>query len=206
VGALRVNTSEITSDPVTIVVADSVVDGGDAEGTAVGAPRDCHAHAILTLLRCTVLGTVSTHAIELAENTIFTGTVDVVRRQHGCVRFCSVPHGSRTPRRYACQPDLARAQALARAAADGLSPAQADELVDIATRRVRPRFDATHYGAPSYARLALIGPAEIARGASDESEIGVYHDLFQPQRLDNLQAALDDSTPAGVDAGIWFAT
>jgi hypothetical protein len=36
--------------------------------------------------------------------------------------------------------------------------------------------------------------------------MGAYHDLFGPQRLDNLQAALDENTPAGMDAGIWFAT
>jgi hypothetical protein len=206
VGALRVNTSEVTTDPVTIRAADSVIDSAHAERTAVAAPQDRHAHANLTLLRCTVLGRVLAHAIELSEDTIFTGTVSVVRRQIGCMRFCSLPDGSRTPRRYRCQPDLARAEALERAIAAGAPPADAQELADMAARRVRPRFDAMHFGAPAYARLALIGPVEIARGASDESEMGVYHDLFQPQRLDNLQVALDDSTPAGMDAGIWFAT
>ena len=31
---------------------------------------------------------MQTHAIELGENTIFTGIVRVVRRQLGCLRFC----------------------------------------------------------------------------------------------------------------------
>jgi hypothetical protein len=206
VGALRVNSSEVTTDPVTIAVADSVVDCGHADGTAIAAPQERHAHAILTLLRCTIFGAVAAHAIELAENTIFAGTVAIARRQVGCVRFCSVPDGSRTPRRYSCQPDLARAEALARATARGVPAPDAELQAEIASARVRPRFDTTRYGEPAYARLALFGPEEIARGASDESEMGVYHDLFQPQRLDNLQAALDDCTPAAMDAGIWFAT
>jgi hypothetical protein len=206
VGSLRVNSSEVTTDPTAIVVSDSVVDCGHPEGTAISAPQERHAHAVLTLLRCTVFGVVATHAIELAENTIFDAPVGVARRQVGCVRFCSVPDGSRTPRRYGCQPDLARAGALERAAQQGLPAADAERLAAIAAARVRPRFDTTRYGLAAYARLSLLGPAEIARGASDESEMGVYHDLFQPQRLDNLQAALDDCTPAAMDAGIWFAT
>ena len=44
--------------------------------------------------------------IELAENSIFMGLVRVARRQIGCMRFCYVTPGSRTPRRYHCQPDL----------------------------------------------------------------------------------------------------
>lgn len=71
---------------------------------------------------------------------------------------------------------------------------------------MRPRFDSVHYGTPSYACLSLTGPTEIARGAGDESGMGAYRDLFQPQRLDNLQTALADNTPAGMEAGIWFAT
>jgi hypothetical protein len=36
--------------------------------------------------------------------------------------------------------------------------------------------------------------------------MGVFHDLFQPQREANLRARLDEFTPAGMDAGIIFAT
>jgi hypothetical protein len=49
-------------------------------------------------------------------------------------------------------------------------------------------------------------PEEITRGADDESEMGVFHDLFQPQRAANLRARLDEFTPAGTDARIIFAT
>ena len=72
--------------------------------------------------------------------------------------------------------------------------------------RVRPVFNSVRYGTPAYCQLAETCPDEIKRGADDESEMGVYHDLFQPQREANLRARLDEFTPAGVDAGIIFAT
>ena len=47
---------------------------------------------------------------------------------------------------------------------------------------------------------------EIRRGAEDGSEMGAFHDLFQPQREDNLRARLDEYTPAGSDAGLIFSS
>jgi hypothetical protein len=35
--------------------------------------------------------------------------------------------------------------------------------------------------------------------------MGVFHDLFQPQRAANLRARLDEFLPARLDAGIIFA-
>jgi hypothetical protein len=32
------------------------------------------------------------------------------------------------------------------------------------------------------------------------------HDLFRPQRQDNLRARLAEYTPAGCNAGVFFAT
>ena len=78
------------------------------------------------------------------------------------------------------------------------------KLVKRARRRVKPRFNSIRYGTPTYAQLALYCPDEITRGADDESEMGVFHDLFQPQRAANLQARLDDFVPAGMDAGIIY--
>ena len=46
---------------------------------------------------------------------------------------------------------------------------------------------------------------EIAQGASDLSEMGVYHDLYQPQRLANLNQRLSEFTPAGADAAVIYA-
>jgi hypothetical protein len=178
-------------DPICLSVSDSVLDATGPELEAIGSPGCVVAHARLTILRSTVFGQVQVHAIDLGENTIFDGRVFVARRQQGCLRFCYVPPESRTPRRYHCQPDLA------------VGNLQGQEKA-LAERRVIPRFVSVRYGRPDYCRLAADCAEEITRGADDESEMGVFHDLYQPQRLANLRARLDEYTPAGMDAGIIF--
>jgi hypothetical protein len=101
--------------------------------------------------------------------------------------------GSRTPRRHRCQPDLA---------VEGLIT---DEEKRLAALRVRPQFKSTRYGTHDYARLADDGPGAIRTGADDQSEMGVYHDLYQPQRAALLRQRLDEFTPAGMDAGLLWA-
>ncbi len=71
---------------------------------------------------------------------------------------------------------------------------------------LKPDFASTRYGTPAYGQLAGTCAAEITTGADDESEMGAFHDLFQPQRAANLRARLDTYTPAGTDAGISNAT
>jgi hypothetical protein len=180
-GSIQVQRNEVTLDPLRIWITGSIVDATDPERTAVAAPNGRHAHATLHVVRSTVVGATVPHAIELGEDTIFFGSVRVARRQIGCLRFCAVRPGSRTPRRYACQPDLAIAEAG--------DPALANTIV--------PRFMSLRYGAPDYGRLAADCPLEIAQGASDESEMGVYHDLYQPQRRANLDLRLDEFLPLG---------
>jgi hypothetical protein len=72
--------------------------------------------------------------------------------------------------------------------------------------RVQPQFNSERYGAPTYCQLSDECADEIKRGADDESEMGVFHDLFQPQREANLLARLEEFTPAGTDVGIIHAT
>jgi hypothetical protein len=116
------------------------------------------------------------------------------------MRFCYVTPGSRTPRRYACQPDGVES------AVDRNGPdAERDAAVQLEQRRVRPVFDSTRYGTPTYARLALHCAREITQGAHDESEMGVYHDLYQPQRMRNLRQRVDEFSPASAEVGIEFA-
>jgi hypothetical protein len=196
VGTIMVNKNVVTDDPLPVQITDSVLDSTGHTLEALSGPDGRPAHALLTIRRSTVFGTVLVHAVRLAENSIFdtaAGSVQVARTQTGCVRFCYVPPDSRTPRRYNCQPDLAAA---------GLKgDAQARAYAS-----VRPQLNSTRYGTPDYCQLAETCPAEITRGADDESEMGVFHDLFQPQREANLRARLDEYTPAGMDAGIIFAT
>jgi hypothetical protein len=71
---------------------------------------------------------------------------------------------------------------------------------------VRPQFTSTRYSTPGYAQLARTCAAEITGGADDQSEMGAFHDLFQPQRAANLAARLEDFVPAAMDVGIIYVT
>lgn len=203
VGTIRVSASEVDGDPVRLVINDSIV---DATGMALGAIEGddgSMAFASLSISRTTVLGTVSAHAVKLAENSIFMGPLRLARRQGGCIRFCYVSPGSRTPRRYHCEPDLRRD------AVDEAMPgaSAADRELELLREegRVRPLFTSTRYGKPAYCQLALNCADEIKQGADDESEMGAFHDLFQPQREANLRTRLGEYTPASMDVGIVFA-
>lgn len=169
VGPIRVLGDEVGTDPVSLQVSDSIVDGD------LSAGGGGNAHAVLHAHRVTVLGEARVHAVHVVADSIVTGILHVARRQTGVLRFSSVAPGSRTPRRYRCPV-------------------------------ARPVFASEEYGTPDYARLAAACPAEIARGAEDGSEMGVFHDLYQPQREDSLRARLAEYTPAGIDAGITFVS
>jgi hypothetical protein len=209
VGSIQVNDSQVRVDPVKIQVLDSIVDatGVDCESTeceAIGAAGPLHAHATLRVLRSTVIGRVQVHAIELAENSIFLSRMSVARRQAGCMRFCYVPPKSRTPRRFQCQPDLVEKALNAAMQGATADAAQIEAAREQERLRVRPRFNSIRYGTPTYCQLAADCAPEILRGADDEAEMGAFHDLFQPQRLANLQVRLGEFTPAASDVGIIF--
>ncbi len=190
-GPIHVTADEVQSDPVVISASDSIIDATEEERTALGATNLPLAFANASFTRCSIFGRVETHAIPFAENTIFAGLVRVARRQLGCIRYCYAPPGSRTPRRSHCQPDQAM-QTL------GADP-------EMETARVSPHFTSTRYGNPAYAQLSRHCALEITRGADDESEMGAFHNLYQPQREANLAARLIEFSPAGMDAGILFA-
>ncbi len=209
VGAIQVNEDEVGTDPLPIRISDSILDATDHDRVALGGQGQPVAHAVLTIARATVLGHVQAHAVELAENTIFTGCLTVARRQRGCIRFCSVPPESRTPPRHHCQPDLVdEAIASALCARLGREPTDAEMEAARAPERnrVTPQFNSTRYGSPTYCQLAEECAVEIVSGADDESEMGVFHDLFQPQRDAMLRARLAEYTPAGMDAGVLHAS
>jgi hypothetical protein len=72
--------------------------------------------------------------------------------------------------------------------------------------RVEPEFNSTQYGSPVYCQLTDTCATEITRGAEDESEMGVFHDLFQPQRASNLKARLAEYLPAGMEGALETAS
>jgi hypothetical protein len=198
IGSILVYAEESVSDPRRIELSNSILDatGHDCdrpECRALTAPNGLIAYAAVTITNCTVFGRINTHRIDMAENSIFTGQVRVARRRVGCMRFCSVPLDSRTPPRYECQPDRVTA---------GLSPDDAANQV----LRVQPQFMSTRYGQPDYARLADGCAAEIRQGADDQSEMGAFHDLYEPQREALLRQRVEEYTPAGMDTGLVFVT
>ena len=109
------------------------------------------------------------------------------------MRFCYVALGSRTPQRFHCLPDLAMS---------AVPAAQRTQE----QWRVTPLFRSLRYGTPDYARLADACCEEIRKGASDESAMGVYHHLYEPQREANLALRLEEYVPADTDAGILYAS
>ena len=205
-GAIQVERDEVKEDPLRLSISDSILDATSPERVALGAYGKLCAYATLSVRRSTVFGQIQAYMIELAEDSILVGVILACRRQQGCMRFCYVVPGSRTPRRYECQPDLVE-QAVANLFAKGdRTAAERDAVLNAERLRVEPEFDSTRYGTPTYCRLAATCAVEITAGADDESEIGVFHDLYQPQRAANLRQRLDEYTPAGTDAGIIYAS
>ncbi len=105
-GSVRVDADERGGDPPGLSISDSLLDATNPDGLALASADGRIAFVALRVARCTVVGEVLAHAIDLAENTIFTSRVCVARRQVGCVRYSYLPEGSRTPRRHRCQPDV----------------------------------------------------------------------------------------------------
>lgn len=192
-GSIQVIRDAVLKEPLALSLTNCILDATDPEFDALSTPDGAVAHAALTIAASTVIGEVHTHVITLGENTIFYGLVQVARSQKGCLRFCYVTPGSHTPRRFNCQPDLAVAD-------------QPGEDQDYVALRVQPRFNGLRYGKPVYCQLANDCAVEIKQGAEDESEMGAFHDLYQPQREANLRARLAEFTPASTEAGLIFVS
>ncbi|MFD9460409.1 hypothetical protein [Streptomyces sp. NPDC060027] len=182
-GSIVVIQDEEATEPSRLFLSDTVLDATHRERAALAGSQDRYAHAVLTARRTTVIGSVHTRAVGTLENSLLDGDVQIARQTQGRVRFCWLPPGSRTPLRLYCQPEHS---------------GDPDHVV--------LKFASTRYGTPDYVQLADTCAEEIRRAADDGSEPGAFHDLFRPQRQDNLHARLAEYTPAGCNAGIRFAT
>ena len=206
VGRLQVISPETGFDPVPLAVSDTILDPGRSGRRALEGADGRPAWVTLTLRRVTVLGSADVREIDVVADSIVTGRLDSARRQVGSVRFCYVPEGSRTPRRTSCQPDDVLAE-VDQAIARGTVPAsQRHALRAQEAARVTPRFDSVRFGAPAYARLSAPEPAELARGAHDEGELGAYHFLWLAYRQSQLQSGLPAYAPIGMNIDALFAT
>lgn len=204
VGAIRVVSDSVGPDRARIAIEDSIVDATSTMRTAIGGPGGEIAAADVCVARSTVVGETLVHAVVRADNALFVGHVAVARRQTGCMRYCYVPPHSRTPQRHHCQPETVVAAVAARVISDPSLDRSALEID--AELRTQPSFVSMRYGTPDYLRLHPCGPVEIGEGADDGAELGVYHNLFEPQRLALLNMRLADAIPASLDASVLFDT
>jgi hypothetical protein len=207
VGGLQV------SDLSRVSIRHSVVDATDPAGSAYAAPGAALGPgAPLRIENSTVIGQVHSFSIELASNSIFHASAPAAgapirsqRRQTGCVRFCYVPLGARMPARFRCQPETALAERAGELGLASVGDLPASEVAAISAR-LTPDFTSVRYGQPAYAQLGARCPVEIREGASDEAEMGVFHDLYHPQRESNLRVRLGEYLRFGREAGIFHAT
>lgn len=188
VGGLRIGG---TAQMVRIV--DSIVDAGGETAVAFSDPNGTAPGGTLHVETSTIVGKIRTVELELLSNSIvmadlasgdsWTAPVRSEKKQTGCVRFSYLPLSTIVPRRYRCQP-----------------VEESDAL------RVRPQFTSLRYGDPGYGQLALRTAVEIRTGADDESEMGAFHALYQPQRETNVRVRLDEYLRFGLEAGIFYVT
>jgi hypothetical protein len=188
---------DLADDVPVLSVRDSIIDAGG--GTAISAPEaECELQAV------TIFGSSKMQQLE-SGNCIYTNKIFVEQRQSGCMRFSYVPDGSRTPRRYRCQPDLAlneRARELQKDSAADLPASEKTYILG----RLTPAFTSTHYGDPAYGQLGIAGAVEIRTGAEEEREMGAFYYLKRPQREKNLLSSLDEYLRFGLEAGVYYVT
>ncbi len=175
-----------------VEITDTILDANAANAFAYAALDGAAEGGILKIARSTVIGKIHTYEMRLGENSIFFGVVTARSRQQGCMRFSYAPPGSLVSKRYRCQPTF---------------PADASpEEKALIAAKVSPQFTSLRYGHPGYGQLTPNCPAEIRRGAEDESEMGAFSSLQQSQREDNLRVRFEEYVRFGLEAGIFYVT
>ncbi len=181
-----------TVEDAEFTITDSIVDAQNPVEVAYAGLDSAGPGATLTVTNCTIIGKLHAGQIKLGSNTLFVAELATLdswgypvfadQLQQGCVRFSYVPAGSQVPRAYRCHPS-----------ANDAAP-------------VVPAFTSLRFGDAGYCQLAQQSGVEILQGADDQSEMGVFHDVHQPQRLGNLRTSLNDSLRFGLQAGIFYAS
>lgn len=172
-------------------ICSSIVDATSACCVAYAASDLSSAGADLHVEDSTIIGKVHARTIPLASNTIFyarrarrdpwPAAIWASQRQTGCLRFCSLPFDSITPRRYMClPPDAASEYALA------------------------PKFVTTRFGRAAYALLSGDVPLAVWQGADNGSQIGVYYQIQETEAVRNVQIRAPEYLPATLESGIFL--
>ncbi len=187
-GALRI----ASNSEAKVSITNSIVDAGTESSVAYSGLDGVSAGGGMAKIEnCTFIGKVHAETMTEVSNSIFASDLAEIdswsepviseRRQEGCVRFSFVPFNSLVPRRYNCR------------------PATMEEVL-----AMQPKFTSMHYGESGYCQLNRCCPGEIRQGADDQSEMGAFHDLFQPWRQTNLRVCLDEYMRFGLNAGIFY--
>lgn len=212
-----------TQEQVEISISDSIVDALSPSQVAFSALDNEEGGGILQVRNSTMIGKVHAHTMKMASNTIFMAEkaaagdtwlapVLTKRLQEGCIRFSWIPEGAIVPHPYRCQPATAAEQAeeAAEALSKEATPAEVSAAKALARSstlaRVRPQFTSLEHGEAGYCQLHRHCAQQIAKGADNESEMGAFHHLFQPQRVANLRIRLEEYLRFGLEAGIFLAS
>lgn len=213
IGGIRAHPSTV------IVIRDSAVDACERTNVAFAALDDRGPAGLVTIENSTVIGKVHACVFTLVSNSILDAAlaasgetwqlaIEAENTQQGCARFSWIPSGSRVPRRYRCQPSLALGEAQ-RAAKEANPMISAAALATIERRIVtplKPAYTAHRYGQPGYLQLLTAAPPEIRTGADDESEMGLWGQIHQPQRESNFAVRSEEFLPSGLETNYVYAT
>ena len=170
-------------DPVVpeLALESTIVQAG-ASGDAIVA-----AGARFIVQSSSLFGRVAPIRELWASSSLFSRPVVARRTQAGCVRFCYVADGSRVPRRYRCQPELA-----VKAGADA--------------RRVKPHLVSRDRASPWYGQLHPLAHPALRTGGEDGGEIGAFRSPSSALLEGNVEATLDEYLRLGMAAGLLIAT
>ena len=180
--SLAVNLYRAICGPISFNQCAAALNTADSIVSSINAPK-----STIGIQTSTVFGTTACFVAN-ASDSIFTGLVTAERHQAGCVRFCSVPVGSHTARRFYCQPDLAL---------KGVPAAARQSVAD----RLTPQFVSLDFAQPGFAQLSTRCDPGISAGADNGAEMGAFNFLLQPQRRSNLAIALEEYLRFGIEAG-----
>lgn len=180
---LQVQVSHCISGPIVLPADDSQITVEDSVIDALATTRVAIQANQATLLRSTVRGGITLQSLGLARDAILCGPLHVQVQHQGLLSHC-----------YIEDPGLLACESCQPQGATAARPSNG-EPPEVLRARVQPTFTSTRYGQPGYFQLALRCAPELARGGSDESEMGAFHHLYQPQRHANLLSAAEEHAP-----------
>ena len=175
----------------TARICNSILDADSPSNPAFAGIDLASPGAGLHIEDSTVIGKVWTEVMRLASNTIFQArlsqqdawniAIQSRRTQTGCVRFCSLPWNSLTPRRYECLP-----------------PDEASEGL------FEPQFVSVRFSNPAYCLLSGDAPMAIWNGADNGSQMGVYLQIQETEAVANIQIRSTEYLPVTLERGVFL--